>query len=419
MPQFGARGVSYTPFFSQAMGAVAGGVTDRRARSLEKQKGELASSAWMGDPKAMQELTAMDPQLAMQVEDQQMQRKQRTQQETMAKDAVFTKDLETITEQISAFPDYATGQQFGQRMTDYLFQKYPERMQQYGMSPEFTEQDFADISVIGQGAVGKRMKTVGSPYQVEHPVTKEPATAILRDDGRGNVYEELMEGPEGSSLTRLSQYDVGLKKQLAESQAAGAKLGQTMEQRAQTAIDAGTAAAVTLPNINRSLALLDTVETSGLTEDINALQQYLGYEGEETADLAELQQLLAAQMFDTLSNFRGAISEGELRTAKALSTGLGKNPDANKRILRAMQQRLARAIELAKSAATERKDVVALEMLENFDPFAAAEYEGSANALPPAAVAPPAPAAALEFLRANPDQVEAFVEQFGYRPEGF
>ena len=423
MPQF-AGGVSYTPFFAEAMGGITDAFASRREKGLEKHKNKLAQSAWMGDPMAMGELTSMDPELAMQVEDQANQRKEITTQETMAKDTAFKADMELVMDQIGAFPDYASAQAYGQRMTDIMAEKYPERWQQSGVPTDFTEQAFNEISTIARGT-NKGMKTVGSPYQVEHPATGEPATAILRDDGKGNVYEELMEGLEGSSLTRLSQYDVGLKQALAQAQATGKEEGQSAEQRAQTAIDAGTAAAATIPNLNRSLEILNKLEaqdsgTSGFKEDLNAVMQYVGYEGEETADLAELQQLLAVQMFDTLANFTGSISEGELKTAKALSTGLGKNTESNKRILAAMQQRLARAIDIAKKAATERNDVVALEMLEIFDPYAAAPYEG-ATALQPAAATnvAPAPAEALQALQADPATIEQFVEAFGYRPKGF
>ena len=416
---------AYQPFFAEAMGSVAKGFQSREQQGIDKHKNKLASSAWMGDPMAMQELTAMDPELAMQVEDQAIQRKTKTQQNTMAKDSAFATDMERVIDQIGAFPDFASAQRYGQQMTNIMAEKYPERWQQSGIPTEFNEAAFNEISTIAAGTGKKGLTTVGSPYQVEHPKTGEPATAILRDDGKGNVYEELMEGPNGSSLTRLSQYDVDLKRQLAQAQATGAEEGQSAEQRAQTAIDAGTAAATTIPNLNRSLALLDQLDeqgigTSGFKEDLNALMQYVGWEGEETADLSELQQLLAVQMFDTLANFTGSISEGELKTAKALSTGLGKNTESNKRILRAMQQRLARAIDLAKKAATERNDVVALEMLEIFDPYAASPYD-RASALPPAAATstPPAPAAAIEQLKANPDQIDAFVDAFGYRPKGF
>jgi hypothetical protein len=414
-----AGGVSYTPFFTEAMGGMADALKGRREKALDKQKNELARSAWMGDPTAMAELTSMDPELAMKVEDQAMQRKEQTQQDTMAKDTAFQEESQSIVEQIGAFPDYASAREFGQRMKDYLTERYPQRTAAKGEGPEFTEQNFNEIKTIAGQAGADKMKTIGDGYQVAHPTTGEPATAILRDDGKGNVYEELMMGAEGTSLTRLSQYDVELKKKLAESQASGKAEGEGAEGRAQTAIDAGVAAAVTIPNLNRSLALLDLVETSGLAEDINALQQYLGWEGEGTADLAELQTLLAVQMFDTLANFRGSISEGELRTAKALSTGLGKNTEANKRILRAMQQRLARAIDVAKKAATSRGDVMALEMLEIFDPYAAAEYQS--EALPPAAATTkkPAPPKALDHLKANPGMIDAFVDQYGYRPEGY
>lgn len=409
-------GAEYRPFFTESMKGVSRAIMGKRERKIEEQKNELAQNAWMGDPRAMQELAAMDPQLAMQVEDQSIQRKTATRQEQMAKDTAFKDDMEQVMDQIATFPDFVSAQSFGQRMIDLMAQKYPERWAQYGVPAEFTEEAFNEIKTIGGAGA---MKAVGNPYQVEHPTTGEPATAVVVQDDKGNQYEKLMTGLEGGSLTRLSPLDVERKRQLAEAGAAGAALGKGAEARAQTAIDAGTAAAVQLPQINRSLALLDKISTSGLKEDINALAQYLGYEGDETADQAELQQLLAVQMFDTLANFRGAISEGELKTAKALSTGLGKNPEANKKILMALQQRLARAIDLARGAAIDRKDTIALQMLETFDPYNAAPYEGASAALPPAASKTPAPAAALQALQRDPTMIDQFESKYDYRPEGY
>jgi len=420
-------GSTYTPFMTEGMKGVRGALQGRRERGIEQAKKDLAERAYMGDPMATQELAGMDPELAMKVETNSARRKEATQQDTMAQDTAFKTDMERVIEQIGAFPDYQSAQRYGQQMTQIMAEKYPDRWQQSGIPTEFNEQAYKEIHTIANNTGKSGMTTVGSPYQVAHPKTGEPATAVLRDDGNGNVYEELMLGPDGSSLTRLSQYDVALKQKLAEAQATGAEEGRTTEERAQAAIDAGTAAAVTIPNLNRSLDIINnlmaadpsTAATAGWKQDLMALQQYVGYSGEDTADMAELQQLLAVQMFDTLSNFKGAISATELATAKQLSTGLGKNPEANKQILQAMQQRLARAVALGKKAASDRGDVVALEMLESFDPYAAAAYNKSDQALPTAAVATPAPPGALDYLKANPDQIDAFIEQFGYRPEGY
>ena len=418
MPQF-ARGISYTPSVTQTAAGINQALMGRRERGRQEDINKLAQRAYMGDQQAHQDLMAQSPELGMSIAADAEKRKSREHQRGLDKNVRFDKDMKLVTSQISAFPDYASAQSYGQRMTDTMAEKYPELIRRYGVPLEFTEEAYNEIRTIGKGTAD--MKTVGSPYQVEHPVTGEPATAVVRDDGKGNFYEELMEGPGGgSSLTRLSTLDVERKRQLAEAQAAGAVSGKAPEERAQTAIDAGMAAAVQLPQINRSLALLDKIKTSGLKEDINALQQYLGYVGEETADQAELQQLLAVQMFDTLANFTGSISEGELKTAKALSTGLGKNPEANKNILMALQKKLARAVDVARTAATERGDEIALQMLQDFDPYAAAPYE-AAQALPAAAATSKVPATpeALEYLKANPDQIDAFEEQYGYRPEGF
>ncbi len=419
MPQYGARGISYTPSFAQGMATMGQAMQGRRAEEYEDESNRLASEAWMGDQEAQQELMARNPELAMKIEAEATKRDTTEYQRGLTTDTTFKDDLELVIDQIGSFPDYKSARDYGQRMTDIMAEKYPERWQQSGIPTEFTEEAYNEIYTMARGT--SKMKVVGSPYQVEHPTTGEPATAVVVQDERGNQYEKLMSGLDGGSLTRLSQYDVDLKRRLAESQAAGAELGGGMEERAQKAIDAGTAAAVQLPQINRSLALLDKIETSGLKQDINALQQYLGYEGEETAEMAELQQLLAVQMFDTLANFTGSISEGELKTAQALSTGLGKNPEANKKILKALGQRLARAIDLARNAAFERKDTIALALLQDFDPYAAAPYEGAETALPPAAATSKVPAnpAALEYLQKNPGEIDAFVETYGYRPEGF
>jgi hypothetical protein len=413
-----AGGVSYTPFFTEAMGGMADALKGRREKALDKQKNELARSAWMGEPNAMGELMTMDPQMAMEVDESKMQREEKTQQDTMAKDTAFQEESQSILEQIGTFNDYAGAQEFGQRMKNYLTEKYPERTAAKGDGPEFTEQNFNEIKTI-VGGLGKGFQTVGDGYQVAHPVTGEPATAVIVQDENGVQYEKLLGGRDGVSLTRLSQYDVDLKRKLAESQATGKTEGQSTEQRAQTAIDAGTAASLRLPKINRSLALLDKVETSGLKADLNRLAQYVGYEGDETPELAELQGLLGEQFLETLKFFTGSKSEGEMRVAQTLATSLGKNTEANKRILRSMQRILARDIDLARTAAQQRGDTLALEMLETFDPYAAAPDE--VEALPEAAASSkkPAPPKALEKLKANPDMIDYFVEEYGYRPEGY
>lgn len=205
MAQF-AGGVSYTPFAAQAMGNVGDAIRSKRAQSLEDQKNELASSAWMGDPQAMQELAAMDPQLAMQVEDQAAQRKATTEQRTMAKEASVSKkgkqfltESDRIMDKLAKYDSYEEAQAFGQQMTDMLMEKYPEQMAQYQMAPEFTADDFAGIKTQYGAPAAKRVTKV-----VDGALVDEATGDVVYQAPEGGKISDrktqLVETPEGQIL---------------------------------------------------------------------------------------------------------------------------------------------------------------------------------------------------------------------------
>lgn len=411
-------GAQYTPFFSQGMKDMRMSLNDRRDRRREAEQNELAKNAWMGDPTAMQELVAANPELAMQVEDQVNQRRTRDQQYDLNEQALETRRrdfalknrevMEELQANIGSMPDYETAVQYANGEIAELKRILgDENVPLEGL----TEEQYNAFRALNDIVTGSDWEKSGGP-QLE-----------VGADGRPIRVQTFVNPKTQESKTipvSLGRAITGHDPEQAREIAAAKTEGKTAEERAQIAIDAGTAAAVTIPNINRALSLLSDTETAGWKEYANQIAQFVGYEGEETADLAELQQLLAAQMFDTLSNFRGAISNTELATAQRLSTGLGKNTEANKRILEAMQQRLARAVDIARGAAAERGDTIAMQMLEEFDPYMASSFDAPDNPKGGGNVTPtPAPPEALEYLKQNPASIDMFEQQFGYRPEGY
>lgn len=66
----------YTPFLSQAGAAIGQGLAARGQFQREEEKKRLIQSAYMGDPGAMAQLQAVDPQAASRIETEKRQRKQ-------------------------------------------------------------------------------------------------------------------------------------------------------------------------------------------------------------------------------------------------------------------------------------------------------------------------------------------------------
>lgn len=188
MAQFGRRGIAYTPFFQAGAQAIGDAMGIRRERMEEDRINELAQAAWMGDPIAVQELAREDPDLAADIELQAAERQDRDIQRQVDKDARFVEDLDTAMAQISMFEDFEDAQPFGQRITNMLMEKYPERMAARGEAGEFTPEVFEEIRTIVGGAGG-----IGEPIGVHFPGVDR--------DGNPVMYERL-KLPNGRTIAR-------------------------------------------------------------------------------------------------------------------------------------------------------------------------------------------------------------------------
>ena len=229
MASFGRRGVSYTPFFAQSMGGIVDAVQSRRDRAAQRRENELAQAAYMGDPEALQNLVAVNPELARETEKQAQQRQKIERQTETEKDASFQEDTQRIMEEIAQFPDYASAADYGQRMTDYLMQKYPERSQARGAPPEFTEQVFNEMKTIGArlspgakrgpvGGAGYWRTTVDAPGMPKGTVLR----GFQNPDGSSTVTDPVTNAP--MTVERMNELGVRATGSL-DAQQAGAVAG--------------------------------------------------------------------------------------------------------------------------------------------------------------------------------------------------
>lgn len=387
MATFG-RGISYTPFFSEAMGDVTDALATRREAKLKEHTSQLASEAWAGDPESMQALAAQDPALAAKVESTIQQRAKADRQKTLDQAAQretqleergrFQTEFETIVGDIAKFDSFEQAKAYAEPRLRSLQQAFPGQDLAEIMGPEgFDQNDFEDAKRIS-GGFGAEWEPVGSPFQIKDPTTGKPGTGVvMRNKNTGETRTDVVEGEGGASVERLSQYDPALAAAIARGKGEGKELGTTTEQRAQGMIDAGIKAADALPRVTQMLDLLDTTDTAGWKKVYGDLQQFFGFETADLSNEVELQQLAAEDVLAGLDAFTGAISEGEREYLVTLLGTMGSDAAANRRRLRRAHTMLNKARDRGMSAAEERGDLIGLSAME------LVPYETPAQQQPP------------------------------------
>ena len=203
MPQQrgGYRIPEYKPFFGKMMQGVSQtfmGRQDReRTERIQAEKNKAAQAAWMGDPSAMASLQELDPELAMEVEGQRIEREAHEQQKKLAETGAKTKkaerfrtDLESSMQQLAQFPDFPSAQAFGQQTTDRMVEQYPEMWQQHGMPLEFDEEAFRQI----------KTRAGPQPLQEQPPAAPVRKTTMIEEVVDGETRRRLIHDDDGSPV---------------------------------------------------------------------------------------------------------------------------------------------------------------------------------------------------------------------------
>lgn len=426
---------TYTPFAKEGMGAMGDVFKARR----DRRTNELASRAYMGDPGALQDLAQQDPELAMQVEQRSEARAGRERQAEQHQQAMELGEmrmtalnrqfinqnrevLQDVSEAVGTLPDFESAKKFSDQQRQ-LFQDLYGDQEGFVMPPELTPEMYAQARQQHEVALkDKGLESSGGPdvYQYTDPETGENymARAQVFKDGRGNVSVKFVRGVDGKPLKAGTAYDVGLKRDLS----AAGEGGKREEVRGQESIDNALAATDALPNLRRAQELLETVQTGGIDATINRVREYFGDESVEVADFGELQTLLATDLLDALSQFTGAISEGEREFLEGVSAGTNRNTEVNKRriasIVRNSGIKIMRGLREAEKRGLNYEADMLREAAKGLGLIdAEADTGGPPGSAPGGARQTKAPQAALDYLRANPGQAAAFQKKYGYLPD--
>ena len=166
------------------------------------------------------------------------------------------------------------------------------------------------------------VRTRGSGVEIDY----SPITPGAPENPVGKL--EPVGGAYGETSGEMSDRRVGLAG--AETRAEGFAKSQ------QEAIDNLPKIEVAIGNAERSLELLQQIKTGGFTTAIvRSAQQFFGV---EPKNQAEFNLLAGKTVLDNLSNFPGAISEGERQYLEKLYQNLERSGGANQAILEVLLQ---------------------------------------------------------------------------------
>ena len=169
----------YTPFMARGMASMGKAIGERRERRREDEINTAAQKAYMGDPIALQELAALDPDMAMKVEDQAGQREARAQQADLHEQAMeknrraFAVENREIMEELMAnighFDDYEQAKAYAADQVGQL-----EAIMGEGKVPieELTPEQFEQFRELRKIVTGDDWERSGSPQLEMGPDNK-------------------------------------------------------------------------------------------------------------------------------------------------------------------------------------------------------------------------------------------------------
>lgn len=263
------------------------------------------------------------------------------------------------------------------------------QLQQMGYTPEMLRGMTREQV---QGVVDQTEPLMGNNFGEVNVQSSESLpggiTKMVTRDGQVIVKDASGQELKGQdAITKLKAAEDRQAK-LAEDEslgrARGGARGQKVEVREQDAIAQGIAAAPTLVDVNRGLELLDKIETGGLTAKSKAVSAFFG---STSGDVGELNKILAQDMLNTIQQFPGSLSEGELNVINSISASLSQGAEVNRRILSRLKQVLNTKIKRARRLAEDKGDIDAIEAIEESLSFGG---QRSQNRQEPQAEAAPA-----------------------------
>jgi len=319
--------MAYTPFLGN-IGAAFG------QKRYQGQLNKLVGDAYLGDPKAMEELMRFNPQAGMKLQQIQQKKADTNKQRSLETETRFKTDIKEFGRKIATFPDFESSRPFAARGIEALAKKYPneERLRQEGLDI-YDEEDYTQAVQFARGTKQQSGPRAYPPINLINKDTGEKKTSIpIVDPNTGLVTLSPIDFGEGFEIVAETPEE----KRIADVLAANLKKIQSLEAeqefKPKTAADIELAKAAVKTSI-KAFEQIDKIQANILNlQDALALVR----EGADTGPImSKLPSIRSASI--ALDNMQGrlgldvvgavtfgALSKGELDLAMsvALPTGL-------------------------------------------------------------------------------------------------
>jgi len=162
----------YTPFLTQAGAAIGRGMEKRGIAQQKEEQNRLAGQAYMGDPRAMEELMQINPQMGAKILQETRKRKETEEQRTLEKRTLVKKEIDILSEQVAKFDTYEEAKKYADPIVSDILTRYPEVAPKAGIDAGFSKEGYEQARQIYGDGTGGAYIGKGMEAQVSNMLTK-------------------------------------------------------------------------------------------------------------------------------------------------------------------------------------------------------------------------------------------------------
>jgi hypothetical protein len=378
---------------AQGLSSVGGSIADilqgNKQREQQEQMKGLMQQAATGDVNAIEQLYAINPEIAQTFEQRlasQQQAGRESEDRLQGEVALATSDVvermhfaKSPEEMKLIFDGAVDDPRFDIDEEDRQF--FTNKEARMALITKVKGKDYADALFGDSDGLGDQPSAVQETEWFNKQTPEVQATHLKVKRGEKPSFDEKLDYEKS-------------KAEIKEDSTIRTARKKTKQQRQQGYIDSGVSSADNLATVNRSLDLLNSVETGGIDNAIIRAKQAFGI---ESADEAELSYELGKSVLKQLKpTFGAAFTVNEMLELKRMEAGLGKSVAGNRRILKNLAKMIKRSADRGMRAAKSLgDDFAANEIMIALSGNKPAETDPSTDQ-PPASIARPPTEAGAE-----------------------
>jgi hypothetical protein len=337
---------------ARGLSSVGGSIADilqgnKQQQQQDQMKG-LMQQAASGDVNAIEQLYAINPEIAQTFEQRlasQQQSGRESEDRLKGEIALATSDVvermhfaKSPEEMKRIFDAAVDDDRFDIDEEDRQF--FTNKEARMALITKVKGPEYAE-ALFGGGGLGDKPSAVQETEWFNKQTPEVQATHLKVKRGEKPSFDEKLDYEKS-------------KAEIKEDSTIRTARKKTKQQRQQGYIDSGVSSADNLNAVNRSLVLLDSIETGGIDNAIIRAKQAFGI---ESADEAELSYELGKSVLKQLKpTFGAAFTVNEMLELKRMEAGLGKSVAGNRRILKNLAKMIKRSADRGMRAAKSLGD---------------------------------------------------------------